>query len=51
MKATFAVVNNTSTNLSTKGIIDVKFMVANGNGPTPNPTFGGEFFRGQLFFS
>jgi hypothetical protein len=51
MKAKFAVVNYTSSDFSIKGIVDVPFMFADGNGPTPNPAFGGVLFSRSTSFS
>ena len=50
MKATFAVVNYTAVILASKELWMWHLCFADGNGPTPNPTFGVGVFPGRLRF-
>ena len=50
MKATFAVVNYTAVILASRELWMRHLCFADGNGPTPNPTFGVGVFRGRLRF-
>jgi hypothetical protein len=50
MKATFAVVNYTAVILASRELWMWHLCFADGNGPTPNPTFGVGVFRGRLRF-
>jgi len=50
MKATFAVVNYTAVILASRELWMWHLCFADGNGPTPNPTFGVGVFPGRLRF-
>ena len=50
MKATFAVVNYTAVILAPRELWMWHLFFADGNGPTPNPTFGVGVFPGRLRF-
>jgi hypothetical protein len=50
MKATFAVVNYTAVILAPKELWMWHLCFSDGNGPTPNPTFGVGVFQGRLRF-
>jgi hypothetical protein len=50
MKATFAVVNYTAVILASRELWMRHLCFADGNGPTPNPTFEVGGFRGRLRF-
>ena len=50
MKATFAIVNSTAAILASRELWMWHLYFADGNGPTPNPTFGVGVFPGRLLF-
>ena len=50
MKATFAVVIYTAVILASRELWMWHLRFADGNGPTPNPTFGVGVFPGRLRF-
>ena len=50
MKATFAVVNYTAVILASRELWMWHLCFADGNGPTPNPTFGVGVFPGRFRF-